>query len=1158
MPRPVYTRLCVLFYFVLSVGASSVWADTAVYVTYSHRLVPSGAEPDTTISEGGIEATFSGENPIDLLNPVPGIDRINDNSFAYVFPWYQTESLEISFVDSAGDTTYVSAFPEPVMPLMPVLHDLPIMHVQTDLANLWDPEIGIYVWGNHDNFLQHGSEWEREATLDYLVNGNLEFSEDIGIRIQGHSSRIKDQKGLRLVFEGYGSNSAIDYDLFNSTPTEFSNLILRTGRWPGNLIYSQFAETLFQDLGHLTVRYTPVAVYLNNEYWGLYCLRERYDEQFIENTHQIEDDYILIKDDEAVVGELEVWDQFLESVRYQQDCTSHQWYQSVCSQLDIASYIDWLFVNIFGATYDNGYWWNLALLKKESTPWQFMMWDEDAILNSQNLEANHFKLYTASTEADFEAALPPLFSLREWSDRMALWNSLLRQLMHNSEFKAHFKVRTDTLMATEMSIANMVDRLNWIGAGQGPELPLHAQRWSGFWVPGYYNNLNEAIDWVADRHPIVTAQLADFMENYRVAVELSHFTATYQSSGIVLDWHTESEQDNQGFILYRGIDSPDNMVPIATYLVDPELLGAGTTFEPTDYQFTDLNAPPGAVLFYQLHYVLSDGTSTEVNWIESVVSTSLDGLIINELMADNDNTIVDELGESDDWFELFNGTGAPISLDGFYLTDDLLLPTKHLLTATTDLPVDGYRLLWADSQINQGPLHVNFKLSADGDELALFAPDGTTLIDHVVFDAQFEDHVYQRDPANPDEWSYGWDPSPLAMNEPSREFEFLIMNEMMSNNTNTIMDEVGDYDSWLEIHNPLPVAISLENLTLSETPGGIPGWSLPNNNIEARTYQIIWLDNQTENGPYHASFILPPHGGFVGLFAPDMEIITNEICPSLLPDEAYARVPDGGIWQITDLATPGNANPATLNPLVVINEFMAKNDHGIQDEHGSCEDWVEIYNPGSEPVDLAGRFLTDDLSNTIKWAFPPIILAAGEFLIVWCDDEPSEGPLHTNFKLSASGEEIGLFDSVINGNNRLDSIEFGGQTSDISMGRETDAGLPWIFFPTPTPGATNVDLTLVNELPVTSLVLRDPYPNPFNPITNIEFSLPHSGQVQIDVFDVRGICVARLLDQHLSEGYHHITWSGQNTFRNQVASGTYFVRLSLGLETRIKSILLIK
>jgi len=96
---------------------------------------------------------------------------------------------------------------------------------------------------------------------------------------------------------------------------------------------------------------------------------------------------------------------------------------------------------------------------------------------------------------------------------------------------------------------------------------------------------------------------------------------------------------------------------------------------------------------------------------------------------------------------------------------------------------------------------------------------------------------------------------------------------------------------------------------------------------------------------------------------------------------------------------------------VRISEFMAVNDSGFDDEDRDEEDWIEIYNAGANTVDLEGWYLTDNVNALRKWAFPQVTLASGAYLVVFASGknrrEPSE-MLHTNFKLSGSGEYLGL------------------------------------------------------------------------------------------------------------------------------------------------------
>jgi len=142
---------------------------------------------------------------------------------------------------------------------------------------------------------------------------------------------------------------------------------------------------------------------------------------------------------------------------------------------------------------------------------------------------------------------------------------------------------------------------------------------------------------------------------------------------------------------------------------------------------------------------------------------------------------------------------------------------------------------------------------------------------------------------------------------------------------------------------------------------------------------------------------------------------------------------------------------------LVINEFMASNDSVLEDpnEEGDFPDWIELHNGGMVSLDIGGLYLTDDLSEPTKWQVPQgLTIAAGGHVVFYADGEEGQGERHTSFKLSADGEEIGLFDS--DGLTVIDSIKFGAQSSDISYGRYPDGSDDLRFFGTATPGAENV------------------------------------------------------------------------------------------------------
>ena len=134
-------------------------------------------------------------------------------------------------------------------------------------------------------------------------------------------------------------------------------------------------------------------------------------------------------------------------------------------------------------------------------------------------------------------------------------------------------------------------------------------------------------------------------------------------------------------------------------------------------------------------------------YVYQVTNTTspIDGIVINELMASNTTTAVDESGQYEDWIELYNGGNTAVDLQGWFITDTPFEPTKWQFPAGTVLGPDTYMIIWADEDASQGDMHANFKLSASGESVLLFDPD-TALVDQVDFLEQVTDLGHARVP----------------------------------------------------------------------------------------------------------------------------------------------------------------------------------------------------------------------------------------------------------------------------------------------------------------------------------------------------------------------------------------------------------------------------
>lgn len=140
-----------------------------------------------------------------------------------------------------------------------------------------------------------------------------------------------------------------------------------------------------------------------------------------------------------------------------------------------------------------------------------------------------------------------------------------------------------------------------------------------------------------------------------------------------------------------------------------------------------------------------------------------------------------------------------------------------------------------------------------------------------------------------------------------------------------------------------------------------------------------------------------------------------------------------------------------------INEFVASNATGISDEDGDTEDWIELFNPGSDTLFLQGCGLSDNAGNPQKWTFPDTLLPPGEFMLIWASGKDRKlpgAPLHTNFKIASSGEPL-LFSS--DSGEVLDSLSPIAVPTDISYGRQVEGEEGFYFFEVPTPEAPNTE-----------------------------------------------------------------------------------------------------
>lgn len=240
-------------------------------------------------------------------------------------------------------------------------------------------------------------------------------------------------------------------------------------------------------------------------------------------------------------------------------------------------------------------------------------------------------------------------------------------------------------------------------------------------------------------------------------------------------------------------------------------------------------------------------------------------------------------------------------------------------------------------------------------------------------------------------------------------------------------------------------------------------------------------DGAAGDNVYGASFILQAEKADYYLYA------ENDLAATFSP----ARAEHEYYSLYADLIT-------TLPGEIVINEFLSLNQNDTVDENGQHEDWIELYNTTDSVLSLYGLYLTDDFSNPMKFAFPEAItIQPHGFLIIWADeDSTTTSYLHCNFKLSGNGEELMLSDIV---GTLHDSLSFGPQATDISIGRCPDGTGEMIALPNTTFNSSNCESGISKFIGQSSEIAV--FPNPAGDVLNIVIPVAQKEE-EIHIYNV--------------------------------------------------------
>ncbi len=359
--------------------------------------------------------------------------------------------------------------------------------------------------------------------------------------------------------------------------------------------------------------------------------------------------------------------------------------------------------------------------------------------------------------------------------------------------------------------------------------------------------------------------------------------------------------------------------------------------------------------------------------------------IISEILASNTSRQDPDFGEFGDWIELRNTTSTTLDLSGYGLSDTDK-EIKWLFPNGTTINQGDYLIVWADKKNkNVSALHTNFKLNAQKDSVVLFDAN-SNLLQEIKFKDQREN----------------------------------------------ISFAINDNGEFIRTTPTFKAKNQADAKTVSKKPTLSPPQGVYEN------YQDVTISSENGASIYYTTDGSKPTTSSQTYIQP-IQIAENTTVKSITKEDGYDKL-------ISKIKT---STYVIANSDIVINEILADNNSTNVNPSGKYGDWIELYNKGNNPISLNGYGLSDGKKGA-KWFFPSSTnIEAGEYILVWADDENSTTSLHTNFKLSANEDTVALYDT---GGKLIDFIEFKNQEKDKSLSRK---GANDFIKTTPTPKAEN-------------------------------------------------------------------------------------------------------
>jgi spore coat protein CotH len=414
--------------------------------------------------------------------------RPDKSSFSYADPFMLDQSRVINAIDVKSG--YINSDPYSGLYLFRPGFTMPVLAILTDSLNLYGPD-GIYT--NYDE------PWERYCRINYFENGDPEYEANAGLRIQGASSTFMAKKGFRFFFRGDYGTSKFNYPVFGPENLQsFQKLVLKSGydddmtMEVGTLLRDALALELWKKTGGMAQLSCFIILYLNNQYWGIYNLRESVDDNFIKAHTSLENfDLVRFRNEgpDLEYGSLNSWSEMYDMV-LNKDMSLSQNYEKLAEVLDIDEFAN--LIAFVQCTQYYSWGWGVSMFRDVQSPgkWHLSIWDADRAFNNQNwngfssMETDHTGLYWA--------------------------NNITRSLMKNEQFRKIYSARLSILLQTVFKPENSIAVLDSLYRIIKPEMNGELHRWAPDNTK-WEDNVQAVRDFLMQRPAIISSQMYDYL-----------------------------------------------------------------------------------------------------------------------------------------------------------------------------------------------------------------------------------------------------------------------------------------------------------------------------------------------------------------------------------------------------------------------------------------------------------------------------------------------------------------------------------------------------------------------------------------------------------------------------------------------------------------------